>query len=300
MESGDGLPKIDIPIKRLVARRSTDWLRFICPEADPAKTRPFKAEKTPKVQSRLDEVFIVDGPEGQYIIHFEAQGYHDRAFPARMLRYRADIWESTMSAGQGAPHIEQTAVFFFPDHENKPHGLQDDGIDYKYRVVRLWEVPRAAVIDKSLIGLYPLLPLMQDEAGETPDAVLEQAVAKIAGATEDMALQHDLMAVLGIMGGEKYGAELVQRYIRREMLMQSQVYQEWIKEDIREAEAKERAKTLREDILEVLFERFDVVKKSLMEKINAIDDVSVLKALLKKSAKADSIEEFERFLDGVV
>ncbi|OIQ52728.1 hypothetical protein MORE_26170 [Moorella thermoacetica] len=32
-----------------------------------------------------------------------------------------------------------------------------------YRVVRVWEEPRQSVIERGLIGLYPLLPLMKGE-----------------------------------------------------------------------------------------------------------------------------------------
>jgi len=180
------------------------------------------------------------------------------------------------------------------------HGLDDDGIHYTYQVVRLWEVARDAVIGQGLIGLYPLLPLMKDAAGDTPDTVLQQALAKITNAVEDTALQQDLIAVLGILGGEKYGPEVVRRYVRREMLMQSQVYREWIEEDIREAEARAILQTLRENILEVLADRFEVVRQPLRAKINAVEDVGVLKALHKRSIKVASLEEFERQLDELV
>lgn len=87
------MPRFDIPIKRLVERRAADWVRFIYPEARPDSVRSMAKELTPKAQSRLDEVFAVTTPAGEAIVHFEIQGYHDPAFPARMLRYQADIWE---------------------------------------------------------------------------------------------------------------------------------------------------------------------------------------------------------------
>ena len=81
--------------------------------------------------------------------------------------------------------------------------------------------------------------------------------------------------------------------------MQSPVYQEWIQEDIREAKALERALTLRENILDVLTERFGSSAKIVQDKINTIDDVGVLKMLLKKSAKATVMADFERFVNEV-
>jgi hypothetical protein len=47
-------------------------------------------------------------------------------------------------------------------------------VEFTYRVVRVWEQPRQAVIEQRLVGLYPLLPLMKGEAGEDPKQVLQQ------------------------------------------------------------------------------------------------------------------------------
>ena len=79
--------------------------------------------------------------------------------------------------------------------------------------------------------------------------------------------------------------------------MQSPIYQEWIQEDIKEAEARTKTKTIKTDIMEVLEERFDFIRKPLREKIEAITDIDLLRGLLKKSVKVSTLEEFERFLD---
>jgi len=46
---------------------------------------------------------------------------------------------------------------------------------------------------------------------------------------------------MGILAGGKYAAEMVYSMIRREMIMESPIYQEWVKEERAEAEAKGRA-----------------------------------------------------------
>lgn len=89
------MPRFDISMKRLVQRRPADWVRFLLPNCRTEEIRPFTTEKTPKIQSRMDEVFAVQDA----IVHFETQSYLDTPLPARMLRYRADIWEDTLAAG---------------------------------------------------------------------------------------------------------------------------------------------------------------------------------------------------------
>jgi len=55
-------------------------------------------------------------------------------------------------------------------------------------------------------------------------------------------------------------------------------------------------KSTRDDIVEVLEERFGEIDNSIKEKLAAKEDLELLKSLLRKSVKIASIEEFERLL----
>ena len=110
--------------------------------------------------------------------------------------------------------------FFYPEHDNRNHRLTDcwgeqKTVEFTYRVVRVWEQPRQPVIEQRLAGLYPLLPLMKGEAGEDPKQVLQQSIEAVKE-VEDKSLQQDLLAVMGILAGGRYAAELVCSMIRRE------------------------------------------------------------------------------------
>ena len=56
----------------------------------------------------------------------------------------------------------------------------------------------------------------------------------------------------------------------------------------------------REDVVEILEARFELVSGSIVKTINGIDDPSVLKMLLKKAATVDSLEEFKRVMERVM
>lgn len=60
--------------------------------------------------------------------------------------------------------------------------------------------------------------------------------------------------------------------------MQSDVYREWIAEDIREAKAQTTLEVLRENILDLLVNRFTVVRQPLRDKVLATEDAGVLGA----------------------
>jgi len=82
-----------------------------------------------------------------------------------------------------------------------------------------------------------------------------------------------------------------------EMLQEADIVQDWINEGIEKGIEKGEVKATRNDILDVLGERFGVVKKGISTRLAAIDDAAVLRSLLKKSVKVKSLAEFIRLLE---
>ncbi|MQL53268.1 hypothetical protein GFC01_13580 [Desulfofundulus thermobenzoicus] len=65
------MPKIDIPVKRLVQRRPGDWVKYLNPVCAEDRISPFKSEYIPRAESRLDNVFEVEDPGGCYPVNLE-------------------------------------------------------------------------------------------------------------------------------------------------------------------------------------------------------------------------------------
>ncbi len=64
-------------------------------------------------------------------------------------------------------------LLIFPEDENKVRVFDDfwdeeTGISYSYRILRTWELDKEVVLQKKLVSLYPLLPLMKERPDETP------------------------------------------------------------------------------------------------------------------------------------
>ena len=164
-------------------------------------------------------------------------------------------------------------------------------LEFEYDAVRVWKMKKAPVIEKKLVGLYPLLPLMEQELNETPDIIMENTVKTIETVAEAH-LRADLLAVVSILAGEKYSSELVKKYVRREMLMSSPIFAEWVKEEREEAAVNKTRKI----IIRLLVRKFDLVPKSIREDLAQINDEEMLDELLEKTVDIDVIEEFSAIL----
>ena len=57
-----------------------------------------------------------------------------------------------------------------------------------------------------------------------------------------------------------------------------------------------RLQSTREDIFEVLEARFEVAPQSIVKRIEEIEELSLLRILLKKSAVVDSLDQFKEVL----
>lgn len=113
------MANIDIPIKRLMQSRIQDWVKFLVPDCSEEWINEMDTAKVPaKKESRLDKLILIDSPAEKFILNIEPQGYLDYNMPARMLRYRADIWEYTMGMGLGLPSIKQAVIYFHREHDN--------------------------------------------------------------------------------------------------------------------------------------------------------------------------------------
>lgn len=303
------MPKIDIPIKRLFQRRPADWVKYVLPDCREDWIRPYQTEYTPKKESRLDNVFEITDPKGTYLVNFEPMGYYDVALPARMLRYRSDIWEATMIEGKGIPSIRQVVIFFYRENDNKVHRLNDywgkaTMLNYTYRVLRIWDEPRQQVIENELIGLYPLLPLMKgNREKEEPKQVLQESISVIQN-VNDKSLQQDLLAAMAILAGGKYAPELIHMMIRREMVMQSPIYQEWVKEERAEAEARGigrgKIEKAQDAICKILNRRFGLDSLKLQHQVKSIDSEPILDWIFDEIMDINTKEDAKNIIETAI
>ncbi|WP_232300476.1 hypothetical protein [Desulfonatronovibrio magnus] len=65
-------------------------------------------------------------------------------------------------------------------------------------------------------------------------------------------------------------------------------------------EQKAKIENTQKHIIESLTERFDVVGKSLSEKIKSIQSLDMLNTLFKKTYRVNSVEEFDQLVNKVL
>ena len=102
--------------------------------------------------------------------------------------------------------------------------------------------------------MYPLLPLTSHRKKMRKTEVLQSAVSTIS-TVSDPVCRADLFAAMSILAEAKYSKDFVKMFVRREMLMQSALFEEWVSDFVEEAveEAEQKTeKKIREEIAATL------------------------------------------------
>lgn len=133
---------------------------------------------------------------------------------------------------------------------------------------------------------------MENSIGETAESIIENTVTTISE-IKDSALQADLLAAMSILAGEKFSADLVKKFIRREMLMGSPLFDEWFEEERKETALA----TSKNNLIDLLSGRFEFVPKSIRDNIQKINDLELMNELFKSAIKIPTLDDFRLLLD---
>lgn len=162
----------------------------------------------------------------------------------------------------------------------------------------MWEERRQPVIAAGLVGLYPLLPLMRGKnKEETPEQALKECISAVQE-IQNEALQLDLLAVMAIMASGKYPSKVVLSMIRRKMVMESPIFQEWVKEERAEAEARGEARGRQDSICKYLEIRFGTASLELQQRVRGISSLDELNRIINSIYTAGTIEDAQAVVLG--
>ncbi len=264
-----------------------------------------------------------DGEE--FLVLIEFQTYWQRNMPQRLLEYRArHVLREELDA--------ITVVMLLRPSPSATDHYHDREVDYRFRLVKPYELDAAEVLRENKVCLMPLTPLMQggvDVAVEAERAIVDSDLTEEAKA--DMLTNMTLMA--GLVSKDlarhllnrrrdlmiqSFGYELIKQEGLEEGLKEGfkQGFQEGLEEGLARGREEGRGEGLmeglmrgreeglergreqgyREGVLEAialgLELKFGMEGLKLMPEIEAITDLGILRILEKAIRTAQSPEEF--------
>lgn len=105
---------------------------------------------------------------------------------------------------------------------------------HMFEVIRLWEQPTQTFLEST--GLLPLAVLTQT----TDKAQMLRQVAARVEAIPDNRVKSNVAASAGILAGSTLKRDFINQVLRREIMQQSVIYQEWREEFLQEGRQRGR------------------------------------------------------------
>jgi predicted transposase YdaD len=244
------------------------------------------------VSAAADKLLQVDGPS-PYMAHQEFQSGPDNDLDLRILGYN-------VLARRQFRLAVRSVVFALRPQAITPRvrGHVLDGSDpdfelqFRYRLIRVWELPPAKLLDGG-IGTLPLAPISAVTQAQLPAMI--ETMAKRFDAEAPASEVPDLWSVTRILLGLKWPRSVVGPLLKGALKMrESDTYQEILEEGVEIGVARGvaqgvaqgveqgREQEARSIIIRTGSKRYGPPSESIRSRLESISDVTALEAIMDR------------------
>jgi predicted transposase/invertase (TIGR01784 family) len=174
---------------------------------------------------RADSLILLGSDD--LILQIEFQTEPDPTMPFRMADYRLRLHRRFPNK-----RVRQIVIYLNPTGSDLVYQtfFEIPGMRHEFEIIRIWEQSTEPFLEST--GLLPLAVLTN-----TPDKAqtLRQVAAKVY-TISDKWVQSNVAASAGILAGLLLEKEFINQVLRREIMQQSVIYQEWKEEFLQEGE----------------------------------------------------------------
>jgi hypothetical protein len=165
---------------------------------------------------------------------------------------------------------------------------------FYFRNVQLWELSAEMLKQPGLEGMLPLLPLTKDGAEHQ---AIEDMIASLSDAGKQDLLPFAYTFAALVLDSEAERDWLRKRFnMLKDVLEESWAYQEMVQQGLQQGLKEGELRALRQTIVDVVQERFPEIAALTKKRVDAIEDLALLRRLNLKVSTAQTIQEAEQSL----
>jgi predicted transposase YdaD len=253
-------------------------------------------QQTATLRSSDVPLLVTDARGRRRLVVLELQSAWEWDVPVRLLEYRCrHILKERVTDALSC------VLLLRPSHAAQEQ-YRDREVSFRYRLVRVYELEAAAIVQGPIVSLLPFVPVMR--GGNELTMTAEQLIYESPLPHEDKADMLTGMAILAGLVSRELTRQLVSR--RRDLMMQSYFYElvkeEGLQEGRREGRQEGRQEGLQEGIrLGVLQAitfgldlRFGTDGLRLLPEIENVASLPLLRAVQEHLKTAQTPEELRR------
>ena len=259
---------------------------------------------------KLVKVFLKDGGETWLLIHIEVQASREASFPERMFIYYYRIFDRYRE------EVISLAILADGDERWRPSEYKKERagckLYFEFPTVKLLDYLKDWSVLEAAVNPFGPIVMAHLKALTTPKASTERFDWKLSiikrlyemgyGRDDIWNLYRfiDWIMVLPEELNRKLHNEIIKYEEGKNMphitTAEKIGIEKGIQQGIQQGVQQGRLQNAREAILENLEARFEVVPRSVIKRIDQIEELSLLKILHKRSVVVDSLEQFKETL----
>jgi len=245
------------------------------------------------VTGATDKVLRLRADEGDRIQHFELQSGPDATVPRRAHRYNA-----LLEVRHDLP-VESIVVLLARKanlrtingiYECKLPGEAQPYLRFRYRVIRVWELPVETVLNAGH-SVLPLAPISDVRRDQLPAVIgrIKERFATLA----DPAKSAELWTATKVLMGLRYDKVFTEQLLQGVRAMKESVTYQAIKEEgVQEGVPKGEVREARKILIKLAADRFNASPSpEQMQELQAITDVNYLEDLAVRVAHVNNWSE---------
>jgi len=293
----------DTTIKQLLDERGEDWLPWLGPLIGlPAtiQANPLDTAFT-SINVQADKVFKLRAPH-RGILHLESQASWDDDLLARLLLYNVQLWyHNRMPIYTIVLLLRRDAnMSDLTGHLALEHLPGVPWIDFRYRVVRIWEFPTSTFLNGGL-GTLPLALLTDESAPQIP-AVMREIDQRLKQPDVSQDSSNLIWQMSYWLMGLRFDSTQINDWFKGVPGMEeSSTYQfvlnkgkgEGLNERRNEGRNEGIVLARQDVVVEMLQRRFGTVPPGVEQRIRQQTDINRLRDALFHIDQLNSIEDFQ-------
>ncbi len=263
-----------------------------------------------------DIIYQVDLKQGDsaYIyLLFEHKSYSDPLIALHLLCYMIKIWEQGVKQGKARPFSPIIPIVVYhgkskwnagPDFYalfDLPDGLQAYMPNFRYLLCDLSHCSDEEI--KGTVTLRAAFLLLKHIFSDDLSNRLPEILSLLKSLSDKQSGLEYLETILKYLasGTDRVGAEDLKNVVTKifedkgEHIMPT-LAEQWTQQGLQQGLQQGKLQSVRESVVENLEARFDVVPRSVVKRIDEIEELSLLKILHKKSVVVDSLGQFKEVM----
>lgn len=260
------------------------------------KSKPEKIETLDRELNlpdrRIDSVFKINN---EYVLNIEFQTEYEDNIEFRMLLYNV-----LLKVKYNLP-VRTIIIYLTKKNENKIKDFYlnkcfDTSIDFKFEVIKVWELNSDEILNKNIYGMYPLLALSRKD--ESLTKMIYDKIIK-ADITDDK--RESLIKVLSTLLNLIYKGENIKNMLPVEKLeglfdkikteAKSEGKAEGMAEGLKEGRLDGKIIEAKNLLIRLLNKKFKQIPKNLNKKINECQNAEILENIIENIFDIQTIEQ---------